>query len=185
MDPTAQSSKLWATVSHSQAVQLSLNLGTSSICPAGFQNFNGSKTAVSSLPFWVGVSIAVILCLFHCCILVFVEADNLSFLFTALQIKRNCTQGAVFKELYLRSSSVPGPQASARHCGYWGMSIFCMWERYELLWLEGALWYVVFSKTGLNNISGPTCSSRTLPLPVKRLNLFSPTPWNWAGLYID
>lgn len=59
----------------------------------------------------LGFKLLMDLCLLLHFVFMFVEIDNLSFLFTALQIKRNYTQGAISKELYPRSSSIPGPQA--------------------------------------------------------------------------
>ena len=40
-----------------------------------------------------------------------------------------------------------------------------MWGGCELLRPEGSLWHIVFSKNDHSNVSRPTCSSTTLPLP--------------------
>lgn len=39
-----------------------------------------------------------------------------------------------------------------------------------------------FSKNRHSNISGPTCCSRTLPLPQPRSGFYFPFPWIWVGL---
>lgn len=62
------------------------------VCSAGFLNCLGPVTSfvLPFFPFWMGVPIAVILCLYHHCIL---GADELFSSFTGIKMKRNFALG--------------------------------------------------------------------------------------------
>lgn len=97
---------------HSQeVVGMILSQEPSSICHIAFQNFYRPVTLmyIPYSPFWMGGLIVVILYLSYHCMLG---------LFTGLQVKRNCDQGAVLEEPYLG-------------CLIWDW-IWFLWENLEL-----------------------------------------------------
>lgn len=156
MKPTAQSGERWATVNHSHQYNWPL---------------------VEELAAYAQLSFKLLtdLGLLHHCVFMFVETDDFSFFVYSSSHQEELYSGAI-KELFRLDFQ---PEPDNVDIGERNEYIFCMLEGCELLWPEGGLWHTVFLKIGFDNICGPTCFSRTMPLSLFPLLLNLGWTLNW------